>query len=169
MITVKTDTTTILRREALLERLRRRAARGRPDAHAGRAHGERLPDIFGQRPEGQSAPDMRLPLTSHFCAEKWHLDLVCRIVSYLSPFMQGFSQHLAVMVLYIISSVAPVPSLQCYPATWFSDAPGDVYKLWTACHAEKHVASQVFCVLACFVTVFRSLFGAFRIPFVAWR
>ena len=58
---------------------------------------------------------MRLPLSRHFCAEKWHLNLACRIVLYCLPVMQGFSQRLAVMVLYVISSIAPVPSLQCYP------------------------------------------------------
>jgi len=115
----------------------------------------------------QRAPNGRLPLTCHYCAEKWHLDLVCRNVPYLLPVMQGFSLHLAITLLYIISSIAPVPSLQCYPATWFSDAPGDVCKLWTACHAEKHEASQELCVLACCVKCCLSLFGAFRVPFVA--
>ena len=48
--------------------------------------------------------------------------MVCRIELYLLPVMQGFYRHLAVMVLYIIYSIALVPSLQCYPAVWFSDA-----------------------------------------------
>ena len=115
----------------------------------------------------QRALNGRLPLTCHFCAEKWHLDLVCRNVTYLLPVMQGFSQLLAVTVLYVISSIAPIPSLQCYAATWFPDALGDVCKLWTACHAEKHVASQELCVLACCVKCCLSLLGAFRVPFVA--
>ena len=64
---------------------------GGPEGEAqGAAGTRRLPEERGG-PERTS--NMRLPLTRHFCAEKLHSDLVCRIEFYWLLAMQGFYQH----------------------------------------------------------------------------
>ena len=79
-------------------------------------HISQMAGLAGQ-PAKQGARSARLPLTltSHFCAKRWHLHLVCRFALFSLPVTQGFSQHLAVMVLYVISSVCCKAG---QPASW---------------------------------------------------